>query len=117
MGFKQKIAQLLVKCNETEKALVEHMVISAADYISKVVVMEATAMNITNRQGDEQRLAVAETDTVRHTAHDALIAHTNIVNRICANHRLPPLYSGSDHRREYGDFALQLTIEFFEKRR
>jgi len=44
------------------------------------------------------------------------LSAVDIVNRICAMHNQPALYTGSERRREYGDFALALVTEIFANR-
>ena len=47
---------------------------------------------------------------------DALIATVNSVNSFCDSHGVPHIYTGGTERRAYGDFAMELVADIFEKR-
>ncbi|MBQ3054614.1 MAG: DUF3232 domain-containing protein [Oscillospiraceae bacterium] len=114
--FTEQLQALVHVCDSDERELIERMIHSSADYVRQVVIMESTRLNFAGRQSDDLRAKVSETDKVRTDRHNALIATVNIVNRICDAHHLPRIYCGSEKRREYGDFAIELTAEIFNDR-
>ena len=111
-----RIQELILVCDSDERELIEDMIIKAAAYVQAVTIMETTARNYAGRSADDLREAVSSTDKSRHNVHNSLISAVDIVNRICAMHGRPPLYTGSELRREYGDFALALVTEVFTAR-
>lgn len=117
MTLTEQILALSRVCDAEEREMIEEMILASAAYIAAVVKMETAALNIAGRTDANLRDTVTETDRARTIAHDKLIVAVNIVNRICAMHDLPPIYTGSTVRREYGDFALALSAEIFRDRR
>ena len=111
-----QITALSSQCDEDERELVERMILSAADYVRAVIHMRTIAINYAGRTGEELRTLVEQSDHDRTTFHNALISYVDIVNRICVSHSMPPIYTGSSLRREYGDFAYALITEIYEKR-
>ena len=116
MGLLQQIEEMKGHFDAEEMDCVEDMILKAAQYVRAVVIMETTARNMIDRSGEELREAVSTTDGSRRMAHNSLISATDIVNRLCTNHGLPLIYTGDSLRRHYGDFALALVGEIFEKR-
>ncbi len=111
-----QISVLAAVCDEDERDLIEKMVLAAGDYVRAVIHMKAKTLNYAGRAGEELRAAAEQSDRERTNCHNALIAYTDIVNRICGLHTLPPIYTGSSARREYGHFAIALTEEIFSVR-
>ena len=116
MELLQQIEEMKKHFDTEEMECVEEMVLKAARYVREVVTMETTARNLIGRNGEDLREAVSSTDSTRRTAHNSLISATDIVNRLCTNHGLPLIYTGDSLRRHYGDFALALVTEIFDKR-
>ena len=116
MTLLQQIEELKRHFDEEEMDCVEEMILKAGQYVQAVVRMETTARNWVGRGGEELREKVSSTDGSRRMAHNSLISATDIVNRLCKNHDLPLIYTGDTVRRHYGDFALALVKEVFEKR-
>jgi len=112
----EQIRTLTAVCESDECELIEEMILKAAAYVQAVTIMETTARNYAGRSADELREAVSSTDKSRRNVHNSLISAVDIVNRICVMHGLPLLYTGSERRREYGDFALALVTEVFVNR-
>lgn len=112
----ESISGLVDLCGETEKRMIEKMVLNAADYVQAVVAMKTTSFNYTGSAGEDLRDHMERTDKKRRSTHDALISYVDIVNRLCVAHDYPPIYTGGEARREYGDFAIQLVNEIFEIR-
>lgn len=117
MNLLHQIEEMKRHFDEEEMDCVEEMILKAGQYVWAVVLMETTARNWIDRSGEELREKVSSTDGARTIAHNSLIAITNIVNRLCENHGLPLIYKGDEMRRHYGDFALALVTEVFEKRK
>ena len=115
-GLTERLKELSGVCCSDEQELIEQMVHSAADYVRQVVVMESTAMNLAGRDKESFRSKKFETDGTRSQIHNGLIDKVRIVNRICKNHDLPPIYEGPEHRRNYGDFTIALVEEIFRNR-
>lgn len=116
MTLLQQIEEMKRHFDELEMECVEEMILKANQYVQAVVLMETTARNWIGRSGEELREKVSATDGARTIAHNSLIAGTDIVNRLCKNHGLPLIYTGDSLRRHYGDFALALVAEVFERR-
>lgn len=117
MTILSQLQHLSEQCSDPELcACIETMIASAADYVAVVTQMEAIRLNFSGRTGQDLRASVGSADQKRHTAHDALIADVNLVNRICSLYQMEPVYTGSDARREYGAFAFRLVQEIFESR-
>ena len=112
----EKLRNLSAVCDEDERELIEEMVHNAADYVRQVVIMESTAINFAGRKNDEFRDKVAETDTRRSLTHNNLISMVNVVNRIAQLHDHSLIYTGENHRRCDGDFAIKLVDEIFNSR-
>ena len=111
-----KLTALASLCNDTERKMIEEMIISAADYVHAVTVMETKVTNYFGRSSNEKLEAVATSDSWRTGRHESLMTKVNIINRICTNHDMAPIYTGGSHRRQYGDFALRLVKEIFTGR-
>ena len=115
--YTERLMELSKEFSFDEMELVEQMIHSAADYVQQVAIMESTRLNFAGRNNEEYRNKLSETDTARTKMHNALISATNIVNRRCEAHGLPPIYTGpKDVRRSYGDFAIELVDEIFKNR-
>lgn len=112
----QQLSFLSHLCDADMRDCLEEMVISVGAYVAAVTTMETKALNLYGREQQELRDAVTEADRTRTSAHNALIANVDIVNRICEMCGQPPIYTGGSARREYGDFAFALVKEIFEAR-
>lgn len=103
--------------DELYRECIENMILKAAEYVEIVTRMETLSMNFMGRSGEELRNAVSAADHRRHTVHDTLISDIDIVNRICGQCNIEPIYIGSSVRREYAEFAFRLVQEIFESRK
>ena len=112
----EQLRELAEVCDSDERELIEQMVHSAADYVRQVVVMESTAMNLAGRDAENFRRQRLNTDEARSLIHNGFIADVVVVNRLCQNHGMQPIYTGQDHRRCFGDFAIRLVDEIFNDR-
>ena len=114
---RMQINDLVKKCNDTERELIEQMIHNAADYVRVVVIMETAVNNIANLDADEAREAKQSTDRARTIVHDAFISSVNIVNRICDKHEFRRIYTDGEDRRDYGEFAYRIVRDIFASRR
>lgn len=112
----EKLLELVKICDSFERELIDEMIESAATYVKAVVKMEATALNILGIEGNEFREARTSTDRSRTLSHNGFISLVNAVNRICEKHNVSPIYTGSDERREYGDYAIKIVNDIFVDR-
>jgi len=116
LSLKIKSSDSLYKNEDIE--FVEKYARKCGEYVEKVNAME-TAINIGRyrMEPEEYREYVMELDRIRKIAHDALIADTKMLNRICEIYNYPPIYTGSlDDRNEIAEFAKKIVDEFFEGR-
>ena len=111
-----RIKELAECCNEVQRKMIKKMIHDAADYVRTVVVMETAASNIAGLDSADAKEIRESTDRARSMAHDAFISSVNAVNRICDKHGVPHIYTDGAERREYGDFAIMLVDEIFNKR-
>ena len=111
-----KIKELAECCNEMQRRLIKNMIHKAVDYVRAVVVMETAASNIEGLDSADAKELRESTDRARSLAHDAFISSVDVVNRICDKHGVPRIYTGGEHRREYGDFAMELVKDIFANR-
>lgn len=113
---RMQINDLVKKCNDTERELIEQMIHNAADYVRVVVIIETAVNNIANLDADEAREAKQSTDRARTIVHDAFISSVNIVNRICDKHEFRRIYTDGEDRRDYGEFAYRIVRDIFVSR-
>lgn len=126
--YKERVVNLLdaiSKKNEKDpsvKDFIYNAVKSCLDnfvgYTNSVYMAETTMMMNRFRNVDVQEYqeAVSRTDTSRRNAHEAAIASTNMLNRICDSVGVDRVYDGPDDRIAIGDFCGQIVNEFFEDR-
>lgn len=112
----EKIKELTKVCTDLQRKLIRAMILDAAEYVRAVTVMKTAASNIAGLDGEAARDALQASDRERTAAHNAFIASVGAVNRVCDKHGFPPIYTGAETRREYGDFAMAIVSEIFEKR-
>ena len=112
----KEINELLPKCTHIQRKMVADMILSAAEYVRAVTIMETARANVADRDAEEARELKESTDRARSNAHNDLIACVNAVNRICDKHGVPRVYTGGEARREYGDFALSIVSSVFINR-
>ena len=69
------------------------------------------------KTGDDLRDTLSHFDTVRHNAHEAAIANTNMLNRIASAYRVEHVFTGdAANRSEVGEFCGEITAWLFENR-
>ena len=111
-----KIKELLADCNGAERFRIAMMLNNAADYVRAVAIMEVAAANVADLDPDEFKEERESTDRARSAAHNAFISSVDAVNKIFDTHGIPRIYTGGTERRAYGDFAMELIADIFEKR-
>jgi len=119
-AIKGKIAKLVDAVNNSAADLqgVEDCLNDCARYIANVVAME-TALTVTRNcmENREYREHIAQLDSSRKRAHDALIASVKILGRLCRLYRVEPIYAGPDERIQIAEFTMQVVGEMFQERR
>lgn len=65
-------------------------------YHTAIYLMEISKMSLSskNRDPEKYRQTVKELDYSRTACHNAVLANVNILNRLAANAKLPPVYNG-----------------------
>ena len=111
-----RIKELVEICNSAERFRISMMLNNAADYVRSVVAMEVVAARVADIDPEDFREERESTDRTRSNDHNAFISSVDAVNKICDAHGGPRIYTGSTERRAYGDFALELVADIFEKR-
>ena len=111
-----RIDELVKICNAAERYRIALMLNNAADYVRSVVVMEVVAAKVQDFDVDDYKEMRESTDRTRSNDHNTFIDSVKRVNAICDAHGVPHVYNGSDQRREYGDFAMELVAEIFAGR-
>ena len=111
-----RIKELVELCNGAERFRISMMLNNAADYVRSVIAMEVVAARVTDLDPEDFREERESTDRTRSNDHNAFIESVNRVNEICDAHGVPHIYNGSDQRREYGDFAMELVADIFAGR-
>ncbi len=117
--LKEKIEELIFvlqiqsEMSERQMAYVHGLIESAVEYVRAVVIMESRMQILRYRlEPDEYRITVEQLDRSRRSAHDAFIGKLSIVNRICAQMNLPPIYTGPAEGADLGEFAFTLVEEY-----
>ncbi|SDF52419.1 Protein of unknown function [Thermoanaerobacter thermohydrosulfuricus] len=123
--YKEMFRELSLKINDSDNPykkddleIVEEYPNKCSYYIEKVVSMESAILIARFRmEPEDYRNYIMELDRSRKIAHDALIAETKILNKICQIYGYPEIYNGSfENRNEIAEFAKKIVDEFFEKR-
>lgn len=118
--IKEKINVIITCLNESadvqqaEKLkYIQSLLESAINYVRAVVTMEARVQILSFRlEPEEYRVAVEQLDQSRRLAHDSFITKLNVVNRICDQLGMEPLYDGPTHRADKGEFAFSIVEEY-----
>ena len=110
------VYDLVGLCNAAERFRISMMLNNAADYVRSVVAMEVVAARVTDLDPEDFREERESTDRTRSNDHNAFISSVDAVNKICDAHGVPRIYTGGAERRAYGDFAIELVADIFEKR-
>ena len=121
--YREKIHEFIRTISESNDRecldLMEDLISSASDYVRRVNVLEIGLMvGKYNKEGAEYLEYIEKLDKQRSDAHNALITNVKIINRLCKNNKLSPIYSGNEEDRiEVAKFAQQVVEELFSTRR
>lgn len=121
--YRQKINEFIRTISESDDRecldLMEDLIASASDYERRVNVLEIGLMvGKYNKEGSEYREYIEKLDKLRSNAHNSVITNVKIINRLCRNNNLEPIYSGNEEDRiEVVGFAQQVVEELFSTRR
>jgi len=88
-------------------------------YVDEVVISE-TGIKLIDSEGDsaEIRAQIEAYDYSRHIAHEAAIANTAILNKICAAYGVGPVFLGDITKRlEVAVFCIELIEQIYLSRR
>jgi len=97
---------------------VEDYIKDCGKYIEAVTNMEAAiAAARFYLEPEDYRQYIMQLDRSRKLAHDALIASTRLINRLCRLYGQDQIYTGEDSRIAMADFAAQVVQEYFAKRK
>lgn len=92
------------------------MVAACAAYIQCVINAEMFRVMRNTLDGQTYREQAQQLDRNRSACHNALIANVNVVNRIGERLGVGKVYKGTEDRSQYGDYALALVSDIFNKR-
>ena len=97
----------------------EKAMASFHEYVSAVGMSEAQIRMAQARlDGAALRDAVAESDAMRHTHHEAAIANAAMLNRMAAAYGVGPIFLGDTAKRlEVAAFCMEVTDELFRRRK
>lgn len=121
--YREKINEFIRVISESNDRecldLMEDLISSASDYVRRVNVLEVGLMvGKYSKEGSEYREYIEKLDKLRSSAHNALITNVKIINRLCKNNDLPPIYIGNEEDRiQVAEFAKQVVEELFRTRR
>lgn len=98
---------------------VKEMVEAAGEYMKRVAVLEAArATARLTMETEEYQECMEALDRSRSSAHDTLIFHVKVVNRICRSMGTALIFEGDESSRiEIADFAQQIINELFSTRK
>lgn len=94
----------------------QDMILAASTYVKAVISAECALHNFEGLTGEEKRERISSSDLHRQNAHNAFISAVNIVNRLAKSAGYPPVYTGGEDRRAYGDFAITIVDDMFARR-
>ena len=121
-GYKEKIKELCKVLADSKGSSAVSLVDGAVDsfirYFNAVLKSElkhTTAGYLVS--GSEYREIISELDHSRSTVHNAAISNLNMLNRMCVQNGLEPLFTGDTADRvAVGDFCGEFCKEWFDKR-
>lgn len=92
------------------------MVAACVAYVQCVIDTEMFRVMRNTLDGQTYRERAQRLDRNRSICHNALIANVNAVNRISERLGVEKVYEGAEERSQYGDYALALVSDVFDKR-
>ena len=99
--------------------IIEDTINVYGDYVAYVHKMESLKPILKIKLGkDEYKNSVEEMDEKRTRIHNAAIASTKTINRLCEFNELPLFFQGNiEDRVEVAEFIRDVVVNIFEKRR
>jgi hypothetical protein len=101
---------------ESIRNMISRFFKSCINYVDIVSVQGLAIQTAGNDISPENSQELARIDENRTRAHNSLISQIGTVNRLCQSLEVEPIYSGSENRREKGDFAPELIYSYFHAR-
>lgn len=120
--FRERIELLLDSISDSSDVeysdTVQELIESAAEYMKRVVVLEAARSTAKHKmEGEEYREYIQQLDSSRSSAHNKLISNVKLVNRLCKQNGTPSVFEGDEDKRiEIADFAQLMMDEYFSTR-
>ena len=114
----EMLIQLIRKINTAaDLEIIRDALKACLSYVDAVVNGEAMLL-ISDSTGQDYRDMVSQYDQSRHSHHDEAIVYVKLLNRLCASHDLPPVFTGNDaDRHEVANFCLEVVSVLFHNRR
>ena len=99
--------------------IIEDTINVYGDYVAYVHKMESLKPILKIKLGkDEYKNSVEEMDEKRTRIHNAAIASTKIINRLCESNRIPMFFEGNiEDRVEVAEFIKNVVTNVFENRK
>ena len=99
--------------------IIEDTVNVYGDYVAYVYKMESLRPILKIKLSmDEYKNVVEEMDKKRTRVHNAAIASTKIINRLCESNRIPLFFEGNiDDRVEVAEFIRNVVVNVFQNRK
>ena len=99
--------------------IIEDTIDVYGEYVAYVYKMESLRPILKIKLGkDEYKNSVEEMDEKRTRIHNAAIASTKIINRLCESNRIPLFFEGNiDDRVEVAEFIRNVVVNVFQNRK
>ena len=99
--------------------IVEDTINVYGDYVAYVHKMESLKPILKIKLGkDEYKNSIEEMDEKRTRIHNAAIASTKIINRLCESNRITMFFEGNiEDRVEVAEFIRDVVVNVFENRK
>lgn len=113
----ENVNLLITVADEMEKELIKECLESFEEYHESVYGLELTKMIGSGifTDNDDYRNTVMDADRSRTTCHNSVISNVGILNRMCSNHGISPIYDGIvSEERPYRRELANAVFEFVE---
>lgn len=99
--------------------IIEDTIDVYGEYVAYVYKMESLRHILRIKLGkDEYKNSVEEMDEKRTRIHNAAIASTKIINRLCESNRIPLFFEANiEDRVEVAEFIRDVVVNVFENRK
>ena len=99
--------------------IIEDTIDAYGEYVAYVYKMESLRHILRIKLGkDEYKNSVEEMDEKRTRIHNAAIASTKIINRLCESNRIPLFFEANiEDRVEVAEFIRDVVVNVFENRK